>query len=193
VTQLNVLNTIKSRHHLLRQDVIDTRDYTSNHQIEASAGLTYPNIPIFKAVGRGILLQLAADYGTNLHSHSTLAIPSRLIRGLHPPAFKLAQRSRPRLSLFAKHLALRPQFELNTPFSVERLTTVEPIPKIAQSYSTSTKTQTTQTTPPPPPPPQQVQPAFNMSTQETHPTLLIPGPIEFEDDVLKSMSHFRYV
>jgi len=29
-----------------------------------------------------------------------------------------------------------------------------------------------------------------MSSQEAHPTLLIPGPIEFEDEVLKSMSHF---
>ena len=31
-----------------------------------------------------------------------------------------------------------------------------------------------------------------MSTQAPHPTLLIPGPIEFDDGVLQSMSHYRY-
>jgi hypothetical protein len=33
---------------------------------------------------------------------------------------------------------------------------------------------------------------INMSLQEPHPALLIPGPIEFEDAVLQSMSHYRY-
>lgn len=32
-----------------------------------------------------------------------------------------------------------------------------------------------------------------MSSQPEHPTLLIPGPIEFDDAVLQSMSHFRCV
>jgi alanine-glyoxylate transaminase/serine-glyoxylate transaminase/serine-pyruvate transaminase len=31
-----------------------------------------------------------------------------------------------------------------------------------------------------------------MSSQPEHATLLIPGPIEFDDDVLKSMGHYRY-
>ena len=31
----------------------------------------------------------------------------------------------------------------------------------------------------------------NMSSQPEHPTLLIPGPIEFDDAVLSSMSHYR--
>lgn len=31
-----------------------------------------------------------------------------------------------------------------------------------------------------------------MSAQPEHPTLLIPGPIEFDDAVLQSMSHYRY-
>lgn len=31
----------------------------------------------------------------------------------------------------------------------------------------------------------------NMSSQPDHPTLLIPGPIEFDDAVLQSMSHYR--
>lgn len=29
--------------------------------------------------------------------------------------------------------------------------------------------------------------------QPEHPTLLIPGPIEFDDAVLESMSHYRQV
>ncbi|CAI4218134.1 unnamed protein product [Parascedosporium putredinis] len=33
-------------------------------------------------------------------------------------------------------------------------------------------------------------PALKMSTQPAHPALLIPGPIEFDDAVLQSMSHF---
>ncbi|KAI5863359.1 alanine--glyoxylate aminotransferase [Durotheca rogersii] len=33
-------------------------------------------------------------------------------------------------------------------------------------------------------------PSANMSSQPEHPTLLIPGPIEFDDAVLQSMSHF---
>jgi hypothetical protein len=32
----------------------------------------------------------------------------------------------------------------------------------------------------------------NMSSQPEHATLLIPGPIEFDDEVLKSMGHYRY-
>jgi len=32
-----------------------------------------------------------------------------------------------------------------------------------------------------------------MSSQPEHPTLLIPGPIEFDDAVLQSMSHYRFV
>lgn len=30
------------------------------------------------------------------------------------------------------------------------------------------------------------------SSQPEHATLLIPGPIEFDDAVLQSMSHYRY-
>lgn len=30
-----------------------------------------------------------------------------------------------------------------------------------------------------------------MSSQPPHPTLLIPGPIEFDDAVLNAMSHYR--
>lgn len=37
------------------------------------------------------------------------------------------------------------------------------------------------------------QSTANMSPQAAHPALLIPGPIEFDDAVLQSMSHYRYV
>ncbi|KEY64068.1 hypothetical protein S7711_07430, partial [Stachybotrys chartarum IBT 7711] len=36
----------------------------------------------------------------------------------------------------------------------------------------------------------QARPQSTMSSQPPHPTLLIPGPIEFEDAVLQSMSHY---
>jgi len=32
-----------------------------------------------------------------------------------------------------------------------------------------------------------------MSSQPPHASLMIPGPIEFDDAVLQAMSHFRYV
>ena len=38
----------------------------------------------------------------------------------------------------------------------------------------------------------QRQRTANMSTQPAHPALMIPGPIEFDDAVLQSMSHYRY-
>ena len=37
------------------------------------------------------------------------------------------------------------------------------------------------------------EPAPKMSSQPPHAALMIPGPIEFDDAVLQSMSHFRYV
>lgn len=39
---------------------------------------------------------------------------------------------------------------------------------------------------------QQRRLSSTMSSQPEHPTLLIPGPIEFDDAVLQSMSHYRY-
>ena len=35
------------------------------------------------------------------------------------------------------------------------------------------------------------EPPKKMSSQAPHPALLIPGPIEFDDAVLSSMSHYR--
>jgi alanine-glyoxylate transaminase/serine-glyoxylate transaminase/serine-pyruvate transaminase len=30
-----------------------------------------------------------------------------------------------------------------------------------------------------------------MSSQPSHPALMIPGPVEFDDEVLQAMSHYR--
>lgn len=42
-------------------------------------------------------------------------------------------------------------------------------------------------------PQNQRRPLSTMSSQPAHPTLLIPGPIEFDDAVLQSMGHYRCV
>ncbi|KAI9728735.1 MAG: hypothetical protein M1828_002841 [Chrysothrix sp. TS-e1954] len=79
-----------------------------------------------------------------------------------------------RLSLLSNHFRHRPldNLELNTPYSTER------------NFVTSTK-----------PPPTSSHPALRrMATktpsQPAHPSVLIPGPIEYSDDVLNSMSHY---
>jgi alanine-glyoxylate transaminase/serine-glyoxylate transaminase/serine-pyruvate transaminase len=79
-----------------------------------------------------------------------------------------------RLSLISRHLDQRPQVELNTPYAHERQSSspddipYNPLPAVQEEKKT------------------------NMSNQPSHPALLIPGPIEFDDQVLQSMSHFRY-
>ncbi|GAB1313323.1 hypothetical protein MFIFM68171_03533 [Madurella fahalii] len=74
-----------------------------------------------------------------------------------------------RLSLISRHLA--PVYPINTPYTVERLPDT-----IDTSLLTRNQTRSLSTT-------------AKMS-QPAHPTLLIPGPIEFDDAVLQSMSHF---
>lgn len=83
-----------------------------------------------------------------------------------------------RLSLISRHLDQRlPLPDLNTPFSTERDSLfpddVEYKP-IDRSILPS--------------PPPESNPT--MSAQAPHNTLLIPGPIEFDDAVLQSMSHY---
>jgi alanine-glyoxylate transaminase/serine-glyoxylate transaminase/serine-pyruvate transaminase len=70
-----------------------------------------------------------------------------------------------RLSLISRHLA--PDYPINTPYTVERLPRT-----IDTSLLPNILTR-------------------KMSSQPEHPTLLIPGPIEFDDAVLQSMSHYR--
>jgi alanine-glyoxylate transaminase/serine-glyoxylate transaminase/serine-pyruvate transaminase len=90
-----------------------------------------------------------------------------------------------RLNLFSRHLDPKPFLELNTPFSTERSATLEDETGNIKSKAKPTppKPQTEPKSEP------QLQP--NMSSQPEHPALLIPGPIEFDDAVLQSMSHYR--
>ena len=89
-----------------------------------------------------------------------------------------------RLSLISRHLNQRPQLEINTPFSTER---------ISQESDDLPYTPLER----PPPDLKKIEEArknasVTMSAQAPHPSLLIPGPIEFDDAVLQSMSHYRY-
>ena len=85
-----------------------------------------------------------------------------------------------RLNLFTRHLDSKPFLELNTPFSTERSARLEDDKghiKVKPKPETGKK-------------PEPERPA-QMSSQPPHAALLIPGPIEFDDAVLQSMSHYR--
>merc|ERR1711939_805407 len=79
-----------------------------------------------------------------------------------------------RLSVISRHLDPRPPIPVNTPYSVERASSTQSIP--AQVRRNSSSSQTSE--------------KAAMSNQPNHPALLIPGPIEFDDAVLQSMSHY---
>lgn len=81
-----------------------------------------------------------------------------------------------RLSLISRHLENRPLLEINTPFSTERQSTGQD-----DIDYTPLKRDL----------PKPEQKERKMSNQAEHPTVLIPGPIEFADAVLESMSHSR--
>ncbi|KLJ08762.1 hypothetical protein EMPG_15805, partial [Blastomyces silverae] len=95
-----------------------------------------------------------------------------------------ASRANPRLSLIARHLDQRlPLPALNTPFSTERSVSVEPddleykplqrTPPLLHHKNTPAAVT--------PPTSNRKDPAAKMSSQAPHSTLLIPGPIEFDD------------
>ncbi|MCJ1340205.1 hypothetical protein MMC09_005499 [Bachmanniomyces sp. S44760] len=98
----------------------------------------------------------------------------------HPSDHLALASPRSRLSVISRHLEQRPSLIINTPFSTERNSEksddIEYIP-VTRS-------------PPKPPPKEEKQRSAKMSSQPEHPTLLIPGPIEFDDAVLQSMSHY---
>lgn len=100
-----------------------------------------------------------------------------------------ASRWSSRLNLISKHLdSPKPFLELNTPFSTERSAHLEDehgnrikrekLQEVKNSIQEAKK----------------ITPEIpkKMSNQPAHPALLIPGPIEFDDAVLTSMSHYRY-
>jgi hypothetical protein len=79
-----------------------------------------------------------------------------------------------RLSVISRHLGPRQLLPLNTPYSTDRLSSPESTVARPRRFSSSLEKP-------------------KMSSQPNHPALLIPGPIEFDDAVLQSMSHYRYV
>ena len=101
-----------------------------------------------------------------------------------------------RLKQISKHIDSKPFLELNTPFSTERTARIEDeqgnriLPdKVEQAKLKEAKQEFKREV-------EEVkklapEPPKNMSSQAPHPALLIPGPIEFDDAVLSSMSHYR--
>ncbi|OJD21139.1 hypothetical protein ACJ73_07521 [Blastomyces percursus] len=99
-------------------------------------------------------------------------------------------RANPRLSLISRHLDQRlPLPALNTPFSTERSVSVEPHDLEYKPLQRTPPLLHHKNTPAPTPTSNRKDPAAKMSAQAPHSTLLIPGPIEFDDAVLQSMSH----
>ncbi|KAF2872379.1 pyridoxal phosphate-dependent transferase [Massariosphaeria phaeospora] len=122
-----------------------------------------------------------------------LAAPRRLLASVHSrvypslaPSFVTVAPSRPsaasRLNLFSRHLDSKPALELNTPFSTERSAHLED-----DQGNVKRKPRPPKTTTPIGP---EIPKKKTMSNQPPHPALLIPGPIEFDDAVLQSMSHY---
>ncbi|KAF1835001.1 PLP-dependent transferase [Decorospora gaudefroyi] len=100
----------------------------------------------------------------------------------------MSSRAGSRIKQISTHLNSNPFLELNTPFSTERSARLEddkgnriPAKKVQE---VKTKVAEVRNLAPKPP--------KKMSNQAPHPALLIPGPIEFDDAVLSSMSHYRY-
>jgi len=98
-----------------------------------------------------------------------------------------------RLDQISKHLDSKPFLELNTPFSTERSARQEDDRGNILRPQPQTQSQPKQAQKPNPPPIKKVEPQepkIMSSNQAPHPALLIPGPIEFDDAVLNSMSHY---
>lgn len=84
-----------------------------------------------------------------------------------------------RLSTIARHLKSSSDLPLNTPYSSAQRAIQAPAgpQQSLDGSSFSTKTPT--------------KPQNPMSSQAPHAAVLIPGPIEYDDAVLQSMSHYR--
>lgn len=99
-----------------------------------------------------------------------------------------ASRASSRLNLISRHLDSAKSFlELNTPFSTERSAHLEDAHgnRIKREKVNEVKKSIQEA--------KKITPEIpkKMSSQPEHPALLIPGPIEFDDAVLTSMSHYR--
>lgn len=106
-----------------------------------------------------------------------LSITSSISRSVNLAHRRLANE---RLSLIHRHLNHRPDLEINTPYSTERIS--QPSDDIPWTPYIRPKPDISK--------PLQKRHIVEMSTQPEHPTLLIPGPVEFDDAVLQSMSHY---
>jgi alanine-glyoxylate transaminase/serine-glyoxylate transaminase/serine-pyruvate transaminase len=113
-------------------------------------------------------------------------VNSRLLPRIMAPTSRASPNDR--LTQITKHLDSKPFLELNTPFSTERSSRFEDERGNTIKRHTPPATKAEQ-------PVQKQVPAApkKMSQQKPHPALLIPGPIEFDDAVLESMSHYRYI
>ncbi|KAI9055588.1 hypothetical protein LZ554_000534 [Drepanopeziza brunnea f. sp. 'monogermtubi'] len=85
-----------------------------------------------------------------------------------------------RLSAIVRHLDPHPHprpstIATNSPYIIKRLVNTDS-PTQSRRFSSSSQTS--------------YKDKANMSSQPNHPALLVPGPIEFDDAVLQSMSHY---
>ncbi|KAK4162289.1 alanine--glyoxylate aminotransferase 1 [Cladorrhinum sp. PSN259] len=108
---------------------------------------------------------------SKLAAYTSRSVLRRLLAPVPMPRQTGPDNPPARLSLISRHLA--PTYPINTPYAVERIPD-----SIDTNLLPKTQTRKLSTTSP-----------ATMS-QPVHPTLLIPGPIEFDDAVLQSMSHF---
>jgi hypothetical protein len=116
---------------------------------------------------------------TSMVKISQSELPGQALLGTSPSilptnSIQLASPAKARLSLISRHLG-KPDLALNTPFSIEGVGPID----LAPPSPVPVKSTLNQTDP--------------MSTQANHPTLLIPGPVEFDYEVLQSMAHYRCV
>lgn len=116
------------------------------------------------------------------------SVNSRLLPRMAPTSRASANS---RIDQIAKHLDSKPFLELNTPFSTERSARFED--ERGNVRRTKPQEKRPQPPAPAPTPAKKAEPEKpkKMSNQKPHPALLIPGPIEFDDAVLESMSHYR--
>jgi hypothetical protein len=121
------------------------------------------------------LIRRSLDHSRRI-TNVILALLQKISRGF-PTKIKLAQAPHDgpssRLSLISRHLQQQPLHPLNTPFSIQKASI--PHSQIRRLTAALTSTE-----------------PVKMSSQPPHPALLIPGPVEFDDAVLQSMSHYRY-
>lgn len=134
--------------------------------------------PYFVASTSALLLPTMANpKNTRQFPYSVQASGDRRATSSPTQSTSFPSTPQSRLSLISRHLQDHNTLQLNTPYSTERQSSSEKdfdaaVPQLEKESN---------------------KPAANMSAQEPHPTVLIPGPIEYDDEVLKSMSHYRYV